>query len=291
MKRSQHWRSQWGWSPRAPLPVRAAKSAAPPSTPVEITGISPLPKAGDIARSFGDEKSARAAAEQFILDSKSKRSKSAMSLDELLNQQSDKHKLPLIVKADTHGSLEAICSILETLELEDDIELDIIDSQVGSINSSDVNLAASANAEIIAFHVNVETTAKKLMEQQAIEAAQFKIIYQLVDHVKDRLRRLKGPIMKEVNLGFAAVKAVFRSSKFGQIAGCGVTEGLITRGKLARVTRGDKVLFEGEIASIKREKETLTEARKGTECGLGLKGFSECDVGDVIECYELEEDV
>lgn len=264
---------------------------APPATPVEITGISPLPKAGDIARSYGDEKSARAASEQFIIDAKSNKSKHAMSLDDLLNQQPESHKLSLIVKADTHGSLEAITSILGDIPLEDDVELEIIDAQVGSINSSDVNLAASANAEIIAFHVNIENTAKKLIEQTGAQASQFKIIYQLVDHIKDKLLRLKGPIMKEVNLGFAQVKAVFRSSKFGQIAGCGVTEGLITRGKMARVTRKDKVLFEGEIASIKREKETLTEARKGTECGLGFKGFSDCEVGDLIECYDLEEDV
>ena len=263
---------------------------ASPATPVEITGISPLPKAGDIARSFPDEKTARLTAEAFVHQHSKQKSKHALSLDELFNQQSDKLQLGMIVKADTHGSLEAITEILKNIQVED-TELNIIDGQVGSVNSSDVNLAANTGAELIAFHVNIESTAKKQLDQHNIQANQFKIIYQLVDYVTDKLIRLKGPIMKEVNLGYAQVKAVFKSSKFGQIAGCGVTEGIMKRGKMARITRKGETIYEGEIASVKREKETLEEARKGTECGLGLKNFSEAKVGDLIECYSLEEDV
>lgn len=267
-------------------PIKSAK----PATPVEITGISPLPKAGDIALSYTDEKTARQAAETFLIQNANQKSKHALTLDELLDQQSDKLQLGVIVKADTHGSLEAITEILNSIEVAD-TELNIIDGQVGSVNSSDVNLAANTGAELIAFHVNIESTAKKQLDQLNIQAHQFKIIYQLVDFVTDKLTRLKGPIMKEVNLGYAQVKAVFKSSKFGQIAGCGVTEGIMQRGKMVRITRKGETIYEGEIASIKREKETIEEARKGTECGLGLKSFSEAKVGDLIECYNLEEDV
>ena len=267
-------------------PLKSAK----PATPVEITGISPLPKAGDIARSYSDEKSARQAAEAFLIENSGQKSKHALTLDELFNQHTDKLKLSVIIKADTHGSLEAISEILNSIQI-DDTELNIIDGQVGSVNSSDVNLAASTGAELIAFHVNIESTAKKQLDQHNIQAQQFKIIYQLVDYVTDKIVRLKGPVMKEVNIGHAQVKAVFKSSKFGQIAGCGVTEGIMKRGKMARITRKGETIYEGEISSVKREKETLEEARKGTECGLGLKNFAEAKVGDLIECYNLEEDV
>jgi len=264
--------------------------SAPPATPVEITGISPLPKAGDSAQAYPDEKSARLAAERFSDSSTNNKSKHSLTLDDLFNKEPEKLQLNLILKADTHGSLEAISTILNDIN-EEGTEVNLLDAQVGSINSSDVTLAASTQAEIIAFHVSIESTAKKLLDQQTVSAKQFKIIYQLIDHVKESLVRLKGPIMKETSLGQAEVKAVFRSSKFGQIAGCIVTDGTIQRGKMARIRRKDDIIFEGDIASIKREKETLTEARKNTECGLGIKNFAEAAVGDKIECYMLEEDV
>lgn len=263
---------------------------AGPSTPVEITGISPLPSAGDQAVSYPDEKSARQAASEFITDNSNAKSKSALTLDDLFNQKPDTLQLSVIVKADTHGSLEAITDVLNNIEVED-TELTIVDAQVGSINSSDVTLAANTNAELISFHVNIESTAKKLLEQHSITAHQFKTIYQLIDHTTQSLVKLKGPVMKETNIGFANVKAVFRSSKFGQIAGCIVTEGIIKRGSNVRVTRKGEVVFDGELVSLKREKENLTSARKNTECGLGIKNFSEAKVGDVVECYILEEDV
>lgn len=266
-------------------PIKEAK----PSTPIEITGISPLPKAGDIALSYPDEKTARQAASSHIEKSSSKRGKSALTLDSLFTDKAE-HQLNIILKADTQGSLEAIAAILNDLK-EDDTELMIIESQVGSVNSSDAALAASTGAELIAFNVNIESTAKRQLEQQNIQAQQFKIIYALIDFIKDKLVKLKGPIFKEEKLGTLDVKAVFRSSKFGQIAGCLVTEGLIKRGEKVRVIRKGETVFEGDLASIKREKETLSEARKGTECGLGIKNFSDAKVGDIIECYTLKEDV
>jgi len=262
---------------------------AKPSIPVEITGISPLPKAGDMALSYTDEKTARQAAESFAERNTKKRTKHALTLDSLLKEKA-KHQLDIILKTDTQGSLEALTAILQSLQ-EDDTELNIIDSTVGSVNPSDVTLANNTGAELIAFNVNIESTAKKLLEQHNQTAHSFKIIYALIDHVTDRLKLLKGPVFIEEAFGKAEVKAVFRSSKFGQIAGCMVLEGIIKRGEKVRITRKNEMIFEGDLASLKREKETLTEARKGTECGLGIKNFSQALVGDIIECYTLKEDV
>lgn len=263
---------------------------AKPAMPVEITGISPLPSAGDAANSQTDEKAARQAANEFQHNQNSGKKSHALTLDDLFNQQSSKLRLQIILKADTHGSLEAISTILNDLEIEE-TELDIIDQQVGSINPSDVTLAASTDAQIIAFHVNTESSAKKLIEQHAVQTHQFKVLYPLIDHVKEHLVKLKGPTYTEHKIGMADVKAVFRSSKFGQIAGCLVSDGIIKRGEMVRVLRKGETVFEGELASLKREKETLTEARKNTECGLGIKGFAETKVGDQIECYSLKENV
>lgn len=266
-------------------PLKTAR----PATPVEITGISPLPKAGDMALSYPDEKTARLAAEAYQERNAKKRTKHTLTLDNLFTEKAE-HQLNIVLKADTQGSLEALVAILNDLP-DENTELTIIDSQVGSINPSDVTLASNTDAELIAFNVNIESTAKKILEQQNQTANQFKIIYALIDYINDKLKKLKGPTFTEEQLGLAEVKAVFRSSKFGQIAGCLVAEGLIKRGEKIRVKRKDEIIFEGDLASVKREKETLTEARKGTECGLGIKGFSDTKVGDIIECYTLKEDV
>jgi translation initiation factor IF-2 len=264
--------------------------SAGPSTPVEITGIAPAPNAQDNVISHKDEKSARTHAEQHSIANSTK-STATMSLESLFAEQANnKDVLNYIIKADTQGSLEALTTIIESMS-EDEIEINIVHSSIGSINSSDANIAQNTGAEILGFHVNTESSAKKALESQATEAHSFKIIYQLIDHIKSCIKKLKGPEMVEKVLGKARVKAVFRSSKYGQITGCGVLEGIIKRGAMIRVIRNDETIFDGELSSLKREKETISEARKGTECGLGLKNFSSTEVGDDILCYELEEKV
>jgi translation initiation factor IF-2 len=261
---------------------------AGPSTPVEITGISPAPNAQDTIHAHKDEKSARAEAQAYIT-ANSKQTTATMTLETLFAQQaSDKLSLNYILKTDTQGSLEALTDIIESMST-DTLEINIIDSGIGSINSSDATLAINANAHILGFHISTESSAKKVLESNSLSAHNFKIIYQLIDHIKADIRKLKGPEMVEKQLGKARVKAVFRSSKFGQIAGCGVLDGIIKRGAMIRIMRDDKVVFDGELSSLKREKETITEARKGTECGLGFKNFSDAEVGDDILCYSLEE--
>ncbi|UTC24825.1 translation initiation factor IF-2 [Candidatus Comchoanobacter bicostacola] len=265
---------------------KKVKSAGP-SCAVEITGISPIPNANDELSSHPDEKSARLFAQQYA-DPNQVTIATPTSIDSLFASIEEKLTLRIILKADTQGSLEAIKDILESLSIPE-TELNIIDAQVGSINSSDSNLANSSGAQIIGFNVSTESSAKKTIEQQAVNAQTFKIIYQLIDYVTLELKKLKGPEYIESKLGTGRVKAVFRSSKFGQIAGCDVLEGIIKRGAKVRFTRGDKVIFDGEINSLKKEKDTVSEARKGTECGIGSKNFNKAEVGDNVFCYELIE--
>ncbi|MDC3180805.1 translation initiation factor IF-2 [Gammaproteobacteria bacterium] len=264
--------------------------AAIPSMPVEITGVSPAPNAQDAVVAHKDEKSARTHAQQFITDSNSQKS-TPMSLELLFAEHaSKKDTLNYIIKADTQGSLEALSTIIESLS-DDQVEINIVHSSIGSINSSDASVAKNTGAEILGFHVNIESSAKKTLESQSTPSHLFKIIYQLIDHIKSSIKKLKGPELVEKQIGKARVKAIFRSSKFGQITGCGVLDGIIKRGAMIRVIRNDETIFDGELSSLKREKETITEARKGTECGLGLKNFSSTEVGDDIICYELGEKI
>ncbi|NGX38805.1 MAG: Translation initiation factor IF-2 [Chlamydiae bacterium] len=263
---------------------------AGPSTPVKITGLSGLPEAGSEFISVDSEGEAREIARARLEEYKHKLlQKRKKGIDGLLEQKAETAKkkvLHVILRADVQGSLEALKHSLQKIESEK-AELNIVSEKVGQISESDIELAAASGAPIIGFHTKVESHAELMIKEKKVTIKLHDIIYHAVDDVKEIMRNLLDKLPQENEMGAAEVKAVFKSSQLGLIAGCQVTEGIIKRNHHARLKREGEVIWKGEIASLKRVKEDVKEVTKDHECGILLRGFKDFKEGDIIEAYEI----
>jgi len=238
-----------------------------------------------------DERRARDVAEHREERERQERIKrqQALNLENMFANIGSKEKkiLPVVVKTDVRGSLEAINAALADLG-NDEVQINVISSGVGGITGNDINLALTSGAIVIGFNVRADGTARKIAETESIEIRYYSIIYQLLDDVKSALEGMLDPERVEEIVGIADVREVFRSPKFGQVAGCMVTEGTVYRSKPIRVLRDNIVIFEGELESLRRFKDDVAEVRNGTECGIGVKDY-DVKVGDQIEVFEVKE--
>lgn len=263
---------------------------AGPSTPVKITGLSGLPEAGSEFIVVESEKEAREIARARYEEHKHRLlQKGKRGLESLLEDKAasmEKKVLHVLLRADVQGSLEALKHSLEKIH-SDKADLNIVSEAVGQISESDVELAAASGATIIGFHTKVESHAEGLIKAKKVVVKLHDIIYHAVDDVKEIMRSLLDKIAEENDMGTAVVKAVFKSSHLGRIAGCQVSDGIIKRNHHARLKRDGEILWKGEIASLKRGKEDVREVSKGLECGILLKGFDAYQEGDEIEAYEI----
>ncbi|VBA37379.1 Translation initiation factor IF-2 [Mycobacterium attenuatum] len=264
--------------------------AALPSRPVQVIGFTSVPGAGDnflvvdedrIARQIADRRSARKR------NAMAARSRKRISLEDLDSALKETSQLNLILKGDNAGTVEALEEALMGIEVDDEVALRVIDRGVGGITETNVNLASASDAIIIGFNVRAEGKATELANREGVEIRYYSVIYQAIDEIEKALRGMLKPIYEEVELGRAEIRALFRSSKVGLIAGCMITSGVVRRNAKARLLRDNIVVTENlSIQSLRREKDDVTEVREGFECGLTL-GYSDIKEGDVIESYEL----
>lgn len=264
--------------------------SAGPSMPVELLGLSGAPNSGDEFIVVKDEKKAREVAlfrQGKFRDVKFAKQKST-SLENLFErmQEQDVHVLNIVLKADVQGSAEAISESLQKLS-NTEVQVKIVASGIGGINESDANLALASNAIIIGFNVRADAVARRIVESEGIDLRYYSVIYDIIDHVKSALSGMLSPEMKENIAGLAEVREVFRSPKFGAIAGCNVVEGFIKRNMPIRVLRDNIVIYEGKLESLRRFKEDVGEVRAGFECGIGVKNYNDIKPGDQIEVYEV----
>lgn len=263
---------------------------AGPSIPVEIQGLSEVPKAGEVVMTLADERKAREIAlfrQGKFRDVKLAKLQAA-KLENVFEQKGEIKVLALIIKADVQGSFEALTHALEKLST-DEVRVNIIHSGVGTISESDINLALASKAVVIGFNVRADAVARKLIGSTGVDVRYYSIIYEAVDEIKTALSGLMTPDRKENILGLVEVREVFRISKIGAVAGCYVQEGVIKRGAMVRLTRNDELIHSGELDSLKRFKDDTKEVRAGFECGLSLKNFNDIKVGDQLETYEIIE--
>lgn len=266
--------------------------AAGPSIPVEILGLSGVPQSGDEATVVKDEKKAREVAlyrQGKFRDIKLARQQKAKLENMFTNMEAGEiSELNLVIKADVQGSLEAICDSLNKLST-DEVKVNIIGRGVGGITETDASLASASGAIVIGFNVRADATARKLIENEAVELRYYSIIYDLIDEVRSAMGGLLAPEFKQEIIGIADVRDVFKSPKLGAIAGCMVTEGIIKRNNPIRVLRDNVVIYEGALESLRRFKDDANEVRNGMECGVGVKNYNDVRVGDQIEVYEVVE--
>ena len=265
---------------------------AGPSTPVEITGLTEVPAAGDIFDAVEDEKLARELADKRAAEAKEKQfaAYKKVTLDNLFSQiaEGERKELAIIVKADVQGSAEAVKQSLEKLS-NDEVRVRVIHAGVGAINKSDVMLANAGNAIIIGFNVRPDPIAKEEASQAEVEMRMYRVIYDAINDVNDAMKGMLAPKYREVELGRAEVRNVFKISSAGTIAGCYVQEGKITRSAKIRLVRDGIVITEDEIDSLRRFKDDVKEVAAGYECGVGLEKFSDIKEGDVFEAFVMEE--
>ncbi|TYP54294.1 translation initiation factor IF-2 [Thermosediminibacter litoriperuensis] len=266
---------------------KMVKSAGP-SIPVEVMGFSEVPNAGDILRVVSNEKEAREIAEKSkeIHREKEIIATPKVSLDRLFDKikQGEVKDLNIILKADVQGSLEALKQALEKCST-DQVQVKIIHGGVGAINESDILLASASNAIVIGFNVRPDSNAKKLAEQEDIDIRTYRVIYDVVDDIQAAMKGLLEPEYREVVLGRAEVRALFKVPNVGIVAGCYVTEGKITRNATIRVIRQGVVVYEGRILSLKRFKDDVREVMSGFECGIAIEKFNDLKEGDVLEAF------
>ena len=260
-----------------------------PSFPVVVLGLSGTPNAGDDFLAVKNERRAREAAE--FRKGKRRDTKlakqAAANLEDVFSQMTEEEVsvVPVLIKSDVNGSAEALRDSLTKLS-NDEVKVKVIASGVGGITESDVNLAAASNATIIGFNVRADGAARTAVKESDVDIRYYSIIYEAIDDVKAAINGLLKPEIRESILGLAEVKEVFPSPKLGDVAGCIVTEGLVKRSSPIRVLRDNVVIYEGELESLRRFKDNVTEVRSGTECGIGVKNYNDVKAGDQIECYE-----
>jgi translation initiation factor IF-2 len=262
-----------------------------PSYPVEVMGLDIAPRAGDIFQTVENVRQARSSASETRDSQQEVVQPSAMiDLESIFSEfESGKtQELNLVVKVDVQGSLEPIINSLEQLGT-DGLKVRLLHAELGNINENDVLLAIASRAIVIGFNVHPSASARKLAHSKGVSIREYQVIYRLVEDVDKALQGLLEPEEREVVVGEAEVREVFKISKVGRIAGCYMRSGEFRRKALARVVRGDNVVHDGNISSLKNEKDDVKEVRKGFECGIGLKGFQDFKVGDALQCYILEE--
>ena len=271
---------------------RRVKEAGP-STPVEILGLSDVPNAGEILMAFPSDKEAKNFAATFVTENKKhllEETKGKLSLDNLFDQiqASDLKELPIIVKADVQGSVEAVKQSLTKLSNEE-VVVRVIHGGVGAVNESDVSLAATSNAIIIGFNVRPDAMAKQLADQEGVDLRLYKVIYQAIEDVEAAMKGMLDPVYEEKVIGHAEVRQLFKASGVGTIAGSYVLDGIFQRNCKVRITREGEQVFEGELASLKRFKDDVKEVKAGYECGLVFDGFNDVKEEDKVEAYIMVE--
>jgi len=268
--------------------------AAPPSLPVQVLGLTAVPGAGDnflvvdddrMARQIADKREARMRAAQQAKSSRRK------TLDQLFEQleKGETQELLLILKGDGAGSVEALEDALSKIEVGDEVSLRVIDRGVGAITETNVSLAAASKAVVIGFNVRPTPHAQQLADRENVDIRFYSVIYQAIDEIEAALKGMLKPIFAEEVRGHAEIREIFRSSKFGNIAGCMVTNGSIRRNAKARLLRDGVVIADTSIASLRREKDDASEVREGFECGMTLSNYNDIKLGDVVETYEMVE--
>ncbi|HAN32548.1 MAG TPA: translation initiation factor IF-2, partial [Myxococcales bacterium] len=264
---------------------------AGPSTPVEVTGLSGIAASGDQFYVTPDEKSAKAIVDHRVTKAKERKAAQTtkVSLDNMFEQMeaAAQKDLNIIIKADVHGSAEALKQSLQRL-VHADVKVRVLHCAVGGVTESDIQLAAASGAMILAFNVKPENKGKRLAEDMDVEILPFSVIYDAIDHVMAAMEGLLEPIIEEIVHGHADVRAVFHIAKAGSVAGCYITDGKMFRNQKMRLTRGEEVLWTGGCSSLKRFKDDVPEVATGYECGISLEGFRKFREGDLIECYEVK---
>jgi len=265
---------------------------AGPSTPIVVMGLNDVPRAGEIFRVVESEKEARVIVEDMENAAESEQKVQRATLEDLFErlQAGEEQELRLIVKADVQGSLEPIVNSIEELgEKQSDVAINVLHQETGNITENDVMLAAASDAIIVGFAVEADSAAERLAETEKVSIRLYTIIYRLTEDIEKALKGMLAPEMVERTIGRARVLATFSVSKYNVAAGCRVIDGEIRRNGSIRVIRDGKVIFDGNIGSLKRGKEDVREVREGFECGVTLKQFHEFEEGDVLECYVTEE--
>ncbi len=264
---------------------------AGPSTPVAVMGINDVPQAGDLFQVVDSEKDARALVTEKNLAQQQAATvtRTALTLEELFSrfQAGEVRELRLIVKADVQGSLEPVVNSLTELNKEE-IKINILHSETGNIGENDIMLAAASKAIVVGFNVQADAAARRLAEKEGVSIRLYDIIYRLTEDVEKALKGMLEPEEIETIIGHAEIRAVFRISKFGNVAGCRVTDGEIRRNARIRLRRGKEILFEGSVSTLKHLQEDVREVRAGFECGISLKNFDEYAVGDNLEAFTIE---
>ena len=272
--------------------VGQAIDKAGPSIPVEVLGLSGTPNAGDDVWVVADERKAREIAlyRQGKFREVKLASQQTAKLDNLFERMSEGavSSLNIVLKTDVQGSAEALRDALTKLST-DEVKVKIISSAVGGITETDINLAIASKAIVIGFNVRADAGARKLVAAEGVDLRYYSVIYSAIEEIKQALSGMLSPELKEKIMGIAEVRDVFRSPKFGAIAGCMVIEGLVKRHLPLRVLRDNVVIYEGELESLRRFKEDVAEVRNGMECGIGVKNYNDVKVGDQIEVYEIIE--
>jgi translation initiation factor IF-2 len=265
---------------------------AGPATPVEVLGLNGTPLAGDDFTVMENEGRAREIAEYR---QRSRREKEIAAtgrgtLEQMMSRikEGEASELPVVVKSDVHGSMEAIVNSLEKLGT-DEVKVRVLHSGVGGINESDVTLANATGAMIIAFNVRANPQARQMARRDGVDIRYYSIIYNVVDDVKAAMSGLLAPKQQENFLGYAEIRQVFANSKVGKVAGCMVTEGVVKRGAKVRLLRDNVVIHDGTLKTLRRFKDEVREVKDGYECGMAFENYTDIQVGDQIECYEIEE--
>ena len=265
---------------------------AGPSIPVEILGLSGVPAAGDEVTVVRDEKKAREVAlyrqGKFREVKLARQQKSKLENMFANMTEGEVHEVNIVLKADVQGSVEAISDSLLKLST-DEVKVKIVGSGVGGITETDATLAAASNAILVGFNVRADASARRVIEAESLDLRYYSVIYNLIDEVKAAMSGMLSPELKQQIIGLAEVRDVFKSPKFGAIAGCMVTEGTIKRHNPIRVLRDNVVIYEGELESLRRFKDDVNEVRNGMECGIGVKNYNDVRVGDMIEVFEIIE--
>ena len=265
---------------------------ATPSMPVEITGLGDVPEAGDVFNAVEDERLAKELVDQRKFENKQQQFSSyeKVTLDNLFSHisQGDMKELPIIVKADVQGSVEAVKQSLEKLS-NDEVRVKVIHGAVGAVSESDVMLADASNAIIVGFNVRPDPMAKDNAERDGVELRLYRIIYDAINDVETAMKGMLAPKTREVELGRAEIRQVYKITNVGTVAGCYVLEGKITRNAEIRVVRDGIIIADDHLSSLKRFKDDVKEVAKGYECGMGLNKFNDLKEGDIFEAYEIEE--
>ncbi|NBO34183.1 MAG: translation initiation factor IF-2, partial [Actinobacteria bacterium] len=269
---------------------------AGPSSPVQVLGLSAVPQAGDEFRIAPDDRTARTVADsraqrQRLLSQRGDaRAQKGVKLEDIFTQiqAGETATLNLLIKADVHGSLEAVTESLRKLEREE-VKAAFVHRGVGSITENDITLAAATNATIIGFNVRPDRKVRELAEAEQVEIRTYEVIYKLIEDIEKAMKGLLAPEFEEVVTGEAEVRELFRAPKVGAVAGCFVRSGVVTRGSKVRFLRDGVIIWKGAINTLRRFKDDVKEVREGFECGISLTDFQDVKQGDIIETYDLRE--